>query len=164
MIPVNPVWPFIDTPRVDVIKWVLSLKYMRLCKGTHSGHANQGDFYMVKLKINGSSDIKLILESFNFTSKKLDTYGFDSLNILKLPGYRQHPVSYCDISIRIFDGQMLIEIPCRNDIFATHKDFENAKFVEIFLSHCSQLVIDPPLDSEFCICPKYYPGLWKNWE
>jgi hypothetical protein len=57
---------------------------------------------------------------------------------------------------------MLINIPCNNDVFATDKDFENAKFVESFLTNCSQLVIDPPLDSAFCFCPKYYPDLWKN--
>ena len=117
---------------------------------------------MVKFKINDSSDIKLILESFNFTSKKIDAYGWDSLNILELPGYRQHPVSYCYISIRIFDGQMLISFPCRNGIFATNQDFENAKFIEAFLTQCSQVIIDPPLDSDYCICPKYYPDLWKN--
>jgi hypothetical protein len=135
---------------------------MRLCKGTHSGHANQGDYYRAKANIRNSADITTILSAFHVANNRLVPGGYITVNIVELPSYRQHPVSYCPIYIRLNQEHILISFDCMNGIFATDKDYENAKFVDGFLACCSHLLIDPPLDSEYCICPKYFPKLWPD--
>lgn len=155
-------WPFLDTPIEYVEKWVAGLKYIRLCKGTHSGHANQGDYYLAKARIRNSADIATILSAFHVASKRLDASGHVKINIVELPGYRESPVSYCPIYIRLSHEHISIKFDCMNGIFATDKDYENAKFIDGFLARCSHLLIDSPIDSEFCICPKYYPQLWPD--
>ncbi len=155
-------WPFSDTPIGSVTKWVAGLKYIRLCKGTHSGHANQGDYFLAKARTRSSTDITAILSAFHVDNKRLDAGGHMQVNIVELPGYREYPVSYCPIYIRFNRDNIAISFDCMNGIFATDKDYENAKFVDGFLTRCSHLLIDPPLDSEYCICPKYYPNFWPD--
>lgn len=47
------------------------------------------------------------------------------------------------------------------DIYTvTEADFEAARAVDERLSASGLETIDPPHDSEYCICPKYYPAMW----
>jgi len=154
-------WPFTDTPQDRVLQLIDGLKHMRLCIGTRWGHGNQGDYYLAKAKIKGPDDSLAVLRAFHITTKELGDRDYVELNTAMLPGYREHPVSYCQILIRQTQGDISISIDCP-DYSATNRDYENAKFVDSFLTSCSHLMIDPPLDDKYCICPKYYPQLWPT--
>ena len=42
----------------------------------------------------------------------------------------------------------------------TNTEFENAEKLEKTFDKYVQRIIDPPIDSDYCICPKYYPHYW----
>jgi hypothetical protein len=44
----------------------------------------------------------------------------------------------------------------------TDTEFENAERLENIFEKYSQRIIDPPIDSNNCLCPKYYPQYWKE--
>ena len=51
--------------------------------------------------------------------------------------------------------------PPERDWGITETEFENAEKLESIFEKYSERIIDPPVDSANCICPKYYPQYWE---
>jgi hypothetical protein len=60
-------------------------------------------------------------------------------------------------------GQLVIGIYGERDdphLRVTESTVELARGIEAELRPLRARIVDPPHDSEYCICPKYYPEIW----
>ena len=60
-------------------------------------------------------------------------------------------------------GVIELQVSDPDDLFeVSARAFEAAQEVEALLEQYQDRVIDPPLDSEYCVGPERYPGLWED--
>ena len=60
-------------------------------------------------------------------------------------------------------GVIELQVSDPDDLFEVSKRaFEGARAVEELLEQHQDRIIDPPLDSEYCVSPERYPDLWKD--
>jgi hypothetical protein len=62
-------------------------------------------------------------------------------------------------------GQLTIGIYGERDdphLRVTESTVELARVIEVELGPLRARIVDPPHDSEYCICPKYYPQVWAT--
>lgn len=162
-----------------LIKWAKELKYFRFFRA-YGGHANDFDEIILALNYAGENDLIALFDNLGIIYRKyaikppqpemgknysgVDFADFPSL----IPGtsWIEQPGWQTIDSVRVFlwctENKMKIAIsgPEERNWQITEEEFANAARLEVVFAKYAQQMIDPPIDSKNCICPKYYPHYW----
>ncbi len=149
-----------------VLKWITNLHIFRLCVP----HPYPDDFkpirYQALIKFNSEKELTSILEQLNFEAFKgiIPEAKYQDLNennsagwikLLDVVGYLNVNKILKNITLEI-SGKM-------DDMFQIDEStFIAAKKIDEFLQTLNLLTVEPPQNDEYCICPKYYPEIWKK--
>ena len=123
--------------------WALRLKYFRICRAVPGGHAADGD--SLRLALNDSDLPRRLLKDFP---------AFDSA------GWRL--IENVPVHIDLGEDVLWLSLcGAEGDLYAvTEKDVENALAIEDRIKPLAKFIIDPPVDSPFCIAPAFWPEFW----
>ena len=120
----------------ELAAWARSLEFFRFVRAM-GGHTVDGDELLISLELD--DDVRRI--------------GTGHVRIAGQPAfaYERDEIGRLEIGLRDIDDQFEV----------TESTVESARIIEAELRPLLQArVVDPPLDSERCICPKYYPEIW----
>lgn len=132
-------------------RWARRLAVLRYLRGS-GGHDVTPDHFIavVKLPPGGLPDV---LRALDATQAEEVSRGTLYANVAGV-ATQLHPHTA---------GVALAVWPQAEDVYTvTEADFEAALAVDRRLSASGLEAIDPPHDSAYCICPKYYPAMWAS--
>jgi hypothetical protein len=132
---------------VQLGDWARRLKHFRFCRAI-GGHANDGDQLLLALRHAGTTD--------------LDKLGSE-LGVAKLTS-GMHILAGIPVCIMLTSDKVLVSIvgSAGDPYEVTSKDVDNAELLESRLSIRAGRILEPPIDDEHCISPKYYPHFWRD--
>lgn len=124
--------------------WTRRLRFFRFCRAVPGGHAADGDSLRLAL------EDRTVPQRFVKDSQEMIGSGRPSMGAA--------PVHYS-----YGDGVIWLSLSgASGDPYAvTAADVENALEIEEKIEPMAAYVIDPPLDSPFCVSPKFWPEFWK---
>jgi hypothetical protein len=117
----------------ELARWARELEFFRFCRA-FGGHMNDADHFLVSLQLD----------------EEVGKLGTGQVAIAGQPVYAQERLGRLEI---ILYGD---EIPYE----VTEAAVQSAKLIEPVLRPLAVRIIDPPMDNERCVCPKYYPEIW----
>jgi len=163
-------------PEETMKRWAQSLRFFRFVNGLR-GHADEPDSLVVAISYNGIKDLKDVLKTLGMQSveyaerpaqpevgKPYPREEFEKFPSLvpgslwlKQPGNQD--IAGVHVFVWCYKSRIKISIiNCTGDRFSvSERDVSNASKVEPFLASLAERIIDPPEDTNRCICPKYYP-------
>ena len=122
----------------EIAAWARSLEFFRFVRAM-GGHTVDGDELLISLELDDA----------------VRRIGTGHVTIAGQPAfaYEQEQVGRLEISLHDTDDQFEV----------TESTVESARIIEADLrALLPTRVVDPPLDSERCICSKYYPHIWAT--
>jgi hypothetical protein len=127
--------------RAELERWALRLRYFRFVRAI-GGHANDPDSLVLRLRCGDDAEPLL---------SQLGAKG-DARGCLGEQAWVSVCQGYIELSIS----------GCAGDPYeVTDADVEAATRIEERLTSLSDRLIEPAVDSERCVCPKWYPEIWQ---
>ena len=125
--------------------WARRLRYFRFCRAVPGGHAADGDSLCLALR--DSELPRRLTKDF----PDIDSAG-------------RHLIGGITVHVGFGEGMLRLSLfGAEGDPYAvTAADVENALAVEEKIEPFAAHIIDPPIDSAFCISPKFWPELWRS--
>ena len=160
--------------------WAKRLKYFRFFRA-YGGHNNDLDKIVLALSYAGEDYLTTLFDNLCVPYKRhlvkppqpeprksysgADFAKFPSL----IPGtnWIEQPIwqTIDSVIVSIWCTNNSVEItvvgPKEEHWQITDIEFKKAERLEIIFEKYAQRIIDPPIDSRNCICPKYYPQYWS---
>jgi hypothetical protein len=130
-------------------RWARQLEVLRYVRGC-GGHDVTPDRFIavVKLPPGGLADV---LSAVGATDTDHPSQGTLYAKVAGVATQLHHQTARVELAVW----------PQAEDIYTvTEADFDAALAVDACLRRSGLEPIDPPQDSEYCICPKYYPAMW----
>lgn len=120
--------------------WAGRLRYFRFCRAVPGGHAGDGDSLRVALD-----------------DRTLPRRPAGDFPVIEREG--RHLIAGVPVHVGFGDGTLLMSLSgADGDPYAVSEaDVVNALAVERVLAPMAAHVIDPPMDSAFCVAPKFWP-------
>lgn len=154
--------------RETLQRWANDLRCFRFVRAV-GGHANDFDQFLASYECIRLSDLFSLCSSlgieYRLSQPKIEnaadsTSRMSGLNLQQLV----EPIGKVEICSRpafiYFQGNRVnVSVASSYDI--TETDFEDARAIEVSLAQVEISAVDPPADSKHCICPKYYPELFR---
>lgn len=158
--------------------WATRLTLFRFCRA-FGGHANDGDQLRAVFAVPTEPDLRAALSaigieptvipadaplpvagrSYTGTEYAALTMPIDEYPYLAQPSRVR--LADADVHAWVSRGRLALQISDTDSPYdVTEPAVRAAESVEPVLAPIRDLVIDPPLESVHCICPKYYPDLW----
>ncbi len=125
--------------------WAARLQHFRFCRAVPGGHAADGD--SLCLALNDGPLPRRLTRDF----PEIDSAG-------------RHLVADIPVHFDFGDGVLRLTLcGAAGDIYAvTQADVENALAIEKKIKPLAAHIIDPPLDSAYCIAPEFWPEFWRE--
>jgi hypothetical protein len=167
-----------ETHAEPVLKaWAQRLNSFRFVRA-RGGHANDGDGLELRLPYDGPGALQAFFHKAGIIPivhptrppqmEKGLSYPGDTLRQFPslIPGteWMQQP-GHCRIvgqQVFVWCTQKEIRISISSGYDVTEADVAAAEAVEAFLGDHLAGRIDPPVDDDHCICPKYYPDYFSS--
>jgi hypothetical protein len=169
---------YADHSRSELHTLARGLRVFRFCRA-YGGHATDADQLLAALHIETEQKL---LESFTrlgivaeyltpdapkpipgqpYAPQTFVTFppGISTYPHIKQPGH----VTLAGVSAYVWVHATRLEISVadhHNPYEVTATAVRSAQLIERLLLPLADMLIDPPLDNKYCICPKYYPGIW----
>ena len=168
-------------PSEDLIKdWAKRLNFFRYVKASGS-FGDDIDELVLALRYAGEHDLIRLFQDLHVPYKRHSSKppqpepgrGYTSAEFAQFPSliagtnWIEQPVwqtihsvtvsVWCTIDMARFT----IVGPREKNWVITQIEFENAERLERIFEKHSQRIIDPPVDTQNCVCPKYYPQYWQ---
>ncbi len=173
--------PFHDVSLDQLTRWAKQIKIFRLVAS--KGYNKEScDTLLVRLRYDSPADFLSLLATLGVPANKLTpgsiqprvggTYTAKQAQqfeypIDDVPGYRQPGI--CQLGqhyLLIWADRGVVKITYSHERgpsdYVGDLDVANAASLEQFLLPLADKLIDPPVDSEHCFCPKYYPYAFKS--
>ncbi|MBA2282242.1 MAG: hypothetical protein H0W25_13590 [Acidimicrobiia bacterium] len=167
--------------RAELVEWAPSLKYFRYCRSI-GGHADDGDDLVVALRFTTEEDLLSLCDRFGIRLIRLppalprpesgvsytpDEWArFPSL-VVQLP-HLQQP-GHLDVDgvacfVWIYDAYLTISVkdPAAHPAVVTQQGVEGARRLEPLVEPQWWRIVEPPVDSDRCICPTYHLDIWVD--
>ncbi len=159
--------------------WAKRLRYFRFFRA-YGGHSNDIDEIVLALSYAGENDLTMLFDNLGIPYKKYSTKppqpevgkSYSGTDFSKFPSLIPgtnwveqpiwHQIDTVTVSIWCTNNSVKITVvgPKEEHWQITEAEFENAERLETIFEKYAQRIIDPPIDSKNCICPKYYPQYW----
>lgn len=163
--------------KASLSEWAPTLRFFRYCR---RGHGDESDSLRVALKFESRSDLERLFSHLAIPLVILppeeprpvpgQSYGGDEFFNFR-PAVRRFPeimqpayVTVLGVSIFVWvhDDRMEIDSKGENAWDVDETAIASARRLEPLLEPLAAQVLDPPKDTKYCICPKYYPELWAS--
>lgn len=165
----------------EIKTWALGLNLFRY-RMASGYHANDGDCFVLSIRYEGREELEAIADRIGIELKKIPPgtptlsgrwwsdeeiakqkpkMEVDAHPDLETPGRTtiQGIPAYVEIG---FEEVTIKQFGAEGNLYSvTQADFENAKALESIIAGEDLRFKNPPVESENCICPEYYPELWK---
>lgn len=142
---VNVPWRYLVASQGEstLREWARKLHFFRFCRAVPGGHAADGDTLCVALE--DSALPRRLATDF----PDVDTEG-------------RHLLAGVPVHIGFGDSVLRLTLNgADGDPYAvTEADVANAMTVEKTIAPLAAFVIDPPVDSPYCIAPRFWPEFW----
>lgn len=168
--------------RAELSLWARSLRYFRFCRAI-GGHANDGDQLVVAIRAESERDITETLGLLGIPLRMLPPdnprpqpgvqYTGTEFAAF-LPEIAAFPHIQQPSHVRLAGAKAhawvqggRLEITIADEISpydVSAQAVESARHVEPLLEPLASRIIDPPLNSRHCICPRFYPEFWADAE
>ena len=167
----------------ELAGWARSLRLFRFCRAL-GGHANDGDTLQLALQFEGEDDLLALLAQLGIAVQRYPPETPQPVAGQAYPGeeFRQFPmlvpahpsigqpshVSLFGVPCHVWvTSRVTITMQAERDIW--HVDeaaVESAARLEANLKAVADGVadraIDPPVENRNCLCPKFYPEIWRD--
>lgn len=167
---------FVSHSEAEICRWARGLHLFRLCLPTPVPHANDGERFLAALRFAGENDLGEVMRALGIVLKRLAPAGQRPTTVdqpSRIPGFphlaqpgHQSPAgvpAFVWVSGGTAEGVVEVTIADPDDPYVvSERAFQGARAVETLLLPQRQRIIDPPLDHRVCVCPKYYPELWRS--
>ncbi len=140
--------------------WALRLRYFRFCRALSRHLQTDGDELQVLIQVES----KEILEDI-FAALRLPlVYRKDqNSKIIKIQQPNRTRVFGKSVFIQYLENQLRIGIADEDNLYeVSESSIKTAEQLEPLLASFAHLIIDPPRDDLYCVCPKNYPEFWKD--
>ena len=161
-------------------RWAPRLRFFRYVKAP-GGHNNDIDELVLVLRYSGEEDLTRILDELGIPYTRFLTKppqpeagtSYPAMEYAKFPSlipgthWIQQPVwqsiDAVSISIWCTTNTIIFTLvgPRETNWVITETEFENAKKLERVFEKYSERIVDPPIDRQNWVCPKYYPQYWN---
>lgn len=152
----------------ELAGWAKQLRVFRYCRA-YGGHANDGDALKAAILINNRHDLEEVCSHMGMELKVLPAlHDGDppySRSIQAYPEYEQPgwiEISEVPLHVWVYPDRLELHLadPINRHV-VTQEVLNAAVIVEQILEPLYERIIDPPQDNRRCVCPKYYPALFK---
>ena len=170
---------FQEHPEPFLKHWAKRLKYFRFVR-EYGGHGSPPDKILLSLKYDGQNDLLILLQSLEIKyqqfaekpAQPVQNQKYSGQELAKFPSlvpdteWVEQPKHQAINNISFFVWcykervEFTISGTLENRWHITEMEFENAERLEPLFENHVQRIIDPPEDTKYCICPKYYPQYW----
>ncbi|MFN8411723.1 MAG: hypothetical protein U0Z26_04995 [Anaerolineales bacterium] len=159
--------------------WGRRLKYFRFVRGSN-GFGSRPDEIILALRYDGENDLINI-----FQGLKINTHQFTekpesseqskphvgkgplkSPSIIPNTKWIEQPQNQVIDNINLFiwctetEIEFKIHGTIENNWQLTETEFRNSEQIELIFGKYHERIIDPPQDTKYCFCPKFYPEYW----
>lgn len=169
--------------RAELSAWARSLRYFRFCRaiGGHSGQ--DGDQLVVAIRAQSEHEITEIFGLLGIPLQRLPPdnptpqpgVAYTGTEFAAfLPEIAAFPHLQQPSHVRLAGAKAhawvhggRLEITIADEISpydVSAQAVESARHVEPLLAPLASQIIDPPLNSHHCICPRFYPEFWSETE
>ena len=131
----------------ELSEFALRLSCFRFCRAI-GGHANDGDELVVALRYSDDEDLSRLWRELGLAEPLPDR-----CTIAGVPVFVHRHGQRVTLSLPGAEGDYY-EV--------TERDVANAEQIERGVPTLASRAIDPPVDGERCICPKYHPKIWAD--
>ncbi|GAB4975341.1 hypothetical protein MAHJHV61_39880 [Mycobacterium avium subsp. hominissuis] len=171
-------WLYETHRPAELHAWARRLRYFRFCRAV-GGHANDGDRLLVALRAETEPSLRGLVACLGVAASAVTAdaptrrrgVAYSGADYAALPspiGRFPHLCQPGHIEIDghkafmwVYADRVTVSLSDPDDPFSvTAAAIESALFLEARISPIAAQLIDPPLDTRHCICPKYYPELW----
>jgi hypothetical protein len=177
------VWLFDTHSKAQLKSWAHRLSHFRFCRA-HGGQANDGDVLQVALRIDSEQDLLELFSKLGIPVRRV------SENVAQPIPYIAYPLNEFAKFPTLIPQYKTLEQPGRvtlsvHEVYAwvdpgnperlnlklppedtiegvTTSIVESAAYIEALLQPFADKILDPPIDSWRCICPKWHPEFWLN--
>jgi hypothetical protein len=173
-------WLYERHSRAELRAWATRLRWFRFCRAV-GGHGDAGDDLRLALRAETEPELLAVLAALGITATTLPAdapqpvpgvaypageyraFGFriDRFPHLRQPGH----VRIGGQPAHAWAGRGRLELSLSDPdepYEVTGRTVTSAVAIEAELDTAALTVVDPPLDSRHCLCPKYYPELWDT--
>lgn len=170
---------FRDHGAAELRGWARRLRLFRFSRAV-GGHANDGDSLDCALRYRSVAELEAFFALIGLplvrygsgappAEPQLTSSGEGYVSVpLLIPGttWIRQP-GHCTIAGNdafVWCDENIISIsatPGKYDV--TEADVENARRIEAVVRNAGLEVQDPPRDTRYCFCPKYYPAHFSGW-
>jgi hypothetical protein len=148
----NHLYFFENNPKEQLFDWAPQLKLFRVCRSPGGMLDTVPDMFVARTSFPQLKHAEDFLRSLGLEPESPSGI----LNGIPFSLYRASRDDWDDVWFQVSTGS-----DCSAPL--TTLDFERASELEIFLLTLPSLKwIDPPWDTERCICPKYYPEVFEK--
>lgn len=132
-----------DHGEANLRDWAQRLQFFRFCRAVPGGHAADGDRLLVAF--DDTELPRRLTKDF----PEMDSAG-------------RHLVGNIPVYVDFGDGVLRLSLSgAGGDPYSvTARDVENALAVEKKIKPIAAHIIDPPVDSAYCIAPEFWPEFW----
>ena len=159
-----------------IINWAQRLNILLFFRA-YGGHAGDSDEIKVSFIYDSESDLlkffDLQADCINMCLERPEQpvaglsysgYVFDRFpSLIKGTKWIEQPkrTEICGEKVFIWCRGGKITISMGHGFLEGEKNVKSAERIEPFLSNVPLSVLEPPVDSKHCICPKYYPDYYR---
>jgi hypothetical protein len=149
---------FREHPRHRLAAWATTLRHFRFVRGSGGGMDDHGDALMIALDVPSLAEVGAVLATIGATAEPMyrepdDSPHGESASIqignARLTGYR-------------YRGRLELSLSDSDEPWSvTQRTIDLAQSIEAAFDSVRQRLIEPPVDSRYCVCPRYYPSFWR---
>ena len=145
------------------------LSIFRFCRAI-GGHANDGDQLVAALRYSSSDDLGALAAALGITLRRVSRLRLKEVSQVPDAPSWQQPLhqSLGGVPVFLYAQRGTLEISiagAAGDPYSvTRADVDRAGIVEPLLEPVRDRVVDPPRDTDRCLCPKYYPSIFGGTE
>ena len=165
----------------DLSSWARSLVYFRICTSRGGLGDDNGTWMEARVRYTSERDLIYLLSSFGLSLAKMppaiphtpikSTPYYDLVTsdaslpvaIETLPTYQQ--IGHCKVgedSCFLWACESSLRFRFGTNWTVTAEDVARARRFEKHLHQLADRIVDPPIDSECCLCPKHHAYLWSE--
>ncbi len=149
-------------------EWARRLRFFRFFRA-YGGHANDGDSLDVVYEYRSVEDLyrffaHLGIPITSVADRPRPPESGVACPPSLIPGTSLKQPGHCFVTgqkVFVWCETSKIKISLGADYRVTEAHVQAAEAIEVVLSDAPLLRIDPPVDNEHCICPKYYPAYFS---
>lgn len=172
-------WMFERHSREDVAQWAPSLKFFRYCRA-YGGHMGDGDELKVALRYESESRLASLCKQLGVVLAPMPAHArrpvagkaYSSREYAEFIPFIRHLPHLQQPGHLILDGvrAYVHVLADRIELGATDADapyevtarcIEGARALESRVAPLKKHLVDPPRDDRHCLCPQFYPELWR---